>query len=83
LRYGLFESSRLAHARHALEFVGDIVASATKYTTPPVRIITGTYRGWFTHADVSIGKLSELLGCTISGPREQERHIGGYTFEEV
>ena len=83
LRYGLFDSSRLANAQHALEFVGDIVASSTKYTTPPVKSITGTYRGWFTHADASISKLSELLRCNISGRDEQRCRIWKYTFEEV
>ncbi len=83
MRYGLFDSSLLANAQHALEFVGDIVASWTKYTTPPVKIITGAYRGWFTHEDVSISKPSELLHGTISGLDEQGCRIRGYTFEEV
>jgi len=83
LRYGLFDSSLLANAQHAPEFLGDSVASSTIYSTPPVEIITGTYRGWFTQEDVSINKPSELLRCTICGLEEQGCRLRGYTFEEV
>ncbi|HYW65108.1 MAG TPA: hypothetical protein VFB10_00235 [Candidatus Dormibacteraeota bacterium] len=83
MRYSLFDSSLLANVQHAPEFLGASVASSTKYTTPPVEIITGTYRGWFTHEDVSINKASELLRCTISGLDEQGCRLRGYTFEEV
>jgi hypothetical protein len=80
LRYGLFDSALLANAQHALEFVSNTVESSTKYTTPRVKIITGTYRSWFTHEDVSISKPSELLDGTISGLDEQGCRIRGYTF---